>query len=161
MCNQMSPSTQVTGKATNQVPVCHYTFVVEPPKSVDLTNVSFDEFVAFHFDHDTDHSIPPESEKYDPWYFHVEVEFDAENVGAYYVQMFEQPEFLLTRFTKAQLEEGFWAIQGPNLNSSVSRIIEDSDLPLPIRAECIRSMRGYDRILGQEVSFGPNGEPAE
>ena len=95
--------------------------------------MSFDEFVAFLFDHDIDHDIPSESEKYDPWYFHVEVKFDANNIGAYYARMFEQPEFLLTRFTKAQLEEGFWAIQGPNLNCSFSRIIEDSTYPYPSR----------------------------
>jgi hypothetical protein len=124
---------------------------VEPPKSVDLTNVPFDEFVAFLFDHDIDHDMPPESEKYDPWYFQVEVEFDANNIGAYYVRMFGQPEFLLTRFTKAQLEAGFWAIQGPNLNCSVSRIIEDSDLPLSIREECIRSMADlFKRLFATE-----------
>jgi hypothetical protein len=71
--------------------------------------MAFDEFVAFLFDHDVDHGIPPESEKYDPWYFHADAEFDAKNIGAYYVRMFRQPEFLLKRFTKAQLEEGFWA----------------------------------------------------
>jgi hypothetical protein len=113
---------------------------VEPPKSVDLNNVSFDVFIAFLFDHEVDQSIPLESEKYDPWYFHVEVEFDAKNVSAHYVRMFRQPEFLLTLFTKAQLEEGFWAIQGPNLDCSVSQIVKNSDLPLPIREECIRSM---------------------
>ena len=124
---------------------------METPKSVDLSKVSFDEFVAFLFDHDVDHGIPPESEKYDPWYFHAEVEFDAENIGAYYARMFRQPEFLLKRFTKAQLEEGFWAIQGPNLNCSVSRIIEDSDLALSVREECIRSMADlFKRLFATE-----------
>jgi len=42
--------------------------------------------VAFLFDHEIDHDASPESEKYDPWYFHVEVEFDAERIGAYYGQ---------------------------------------------------------------------------
>jgi len=81
---------------------------MQQPTPVDVTDSSFDEFVSFLFDHDE----PPESEKYDPWYFNVEVEFDAKNIGAYYGRMFSQPEFLLRRFTKAQLEEGFWAIQG-------------------------------------------------
>jgi hypothetical protein len=56
------------------------------------------------------------------------------------MQLFQQPEVLLTRFTKPQLEEGFWAVQGPNLDCSASRIIDDSDLPLSVREECIRSM---------------------
>ena len=124
---------------------------MEPPKSIDLTNASFDEFVAFLFEPDIGHDIAPESEKYDPWYFHAEVGFDAKNIGAYYVRMFGQPEFLLTRFTRAQLEEGFWAIQGPNLNCSVSRIINDSDLPLFFREECIRSMADlFKRLFATE-----------
>lgn len=121
---------------------------MKPGKSVDLTNVSFDEFVVFLFDHDV---VPQEPGKYDPWYFHVEAEFDARKIVAYYVRMFGEPEFLLTRFTKAQLDEGFWAIQGPNLDCSVSRIIEDSDLPLSVREECIRSMADlFKRLFATE-----------
>jgi hypothetical protein len=113
--------------------------------------VSFDAFVAFLFDHDIDHKVPPGSERYDAWYFHVDVEFDAKNISAYCVQMFGHPEFLLSRFTKPQLEEGFWAIQGPNLDCSVSRLIEDSDLTLSVREECIRSMADlFKRLFARE-----------
>ena len=123
---------------------------MKPRTSDDLTIVSFDEFVVFLFDHDVD-DIPPEPGKYDPWYFQVEAEFNARKIVAYYVRMFGEPEFLLTRFTKAQLEEGFWAIQGPNLNCSVSRIIEDSDLPLSVREECVRSMADlFKRLFAAE-----------
>jgi hypothetical protein len=103
---------------------------------VDLTNSSFDDFIAFLFDR----NVSLESEGRDYWYWHLEVEFDAKKIGAYYVQLFTRPEFLLSRFTKPQLEEGFWAIQGPNLDCSVSRIIDDSDAPLSAREDCIRSM---------------------
>jgi hypothetical protein len=123
---------------------------VKPRKSLDLTNVSFDEFVVFLFDHNVD-DIPPEPGKYDPWYFHVEVEFDARKIVAYYVRMFGEPEFLLTRFTKAQLDEGFWAVQGPNLDCSVARIMEDLDLPLSVKEECIRSMADlFKRLFATE-----------
>src|SRR5258708_14285816 len=108
----------------------------QPTTKVDLTNSSFDDFVAFLFDRD----VSLESEGQDYWYWHVEVEYDAKKIGAYYVQLFRQPEFPLTRFTKLQLEEGFWAIQGPNLECSVFRIIGDTDIPLSVREECIRSM---------------------
>lgn len=109
---------------------------MEPLTRANLTNVSFDEFVAFLFDHE----IPSEEEKVDPWYWHAEVEFDPRKICGFYVRMFREPEFLLTAYSKTQLEEGFWAIQGPNLECSVARIIEDSDLPLPVREECIGSM---------------------
>lgn len=92
---------------------------------VDLTNSSFDDFIRFLFDRD----VSVESEGRDYWYWHVEVEFDAKTIGAYYLRLFTQPEFLLARFTNAQLEQGFWAIQGPNLDCSVYRFIEDSDVP--------------------------------
>jgi hypothetical protein len=120
---------------------------MEQPTHVDLTESSFDEFVSFLFER----SISPNPEKRDPWYWHVEVGFDTKMISAYYVQLFQQPEFLLTRFTKPQLEEGFWAVQGPNLDCSVSRIIDDSDVPLPVREESIRSMFDlFNRLFSKE-----------
>jgi hypothetical protein len=117
--------------------------MAKPKTEVDLTNTSFEDFVAFLFDRD----VSLESEGRDYWYWHVEVEFDARKIGEYYVQLFRQPEFLRERFTKPQLEEGFWAIHGPNLDCSVSRIIDDSEVPLSLREECIRSMADFFRRL--------------
>jgi hypothetical protein len=127
---------------------------MEPPTTVNLTKFSFEEFVSSLFDHEAppkSEKHDPESEKYDPWYFHVQVEFDAKTICGYYVRLFRQPEFLLSRFTKPQLEEGFWAIQGPNLDCSVSRIIDDSDQPLSIREECIGAMPDlFKRLFAAE-----------
>jgi hypothetical protein len=120
---------------------------MEHSSHIDLTQSSFDEFVSFLFDR----SIPPSPEKRDPWYWHVEVEYDAKKICAHYEQLFQQPEFLLPRFTKPQLEEGFWAVQGPNLGCSASRIIDDSDLPLSLREGCIRSMFDlFERLFSKE-----------
>jgi len=114
---------------------------------VVLANPSFDEFVTFLFDRD----VALETKGKDYWYWHVEVEFDAEVIAAYYIQLFRQPEFLLERFTKEQLEEAFWAIPSYNLDCSVIRIINDSDLPLSIREECIRSMAElFKRLFAAE-----------
>ena len=109
---------------------------MEQPVQVDLTNASFDEFISFLFDRD----VSSDSEKQDPWYWQVETTFAPEVICSYYVRLFQQPEFLSTRFSKAQLEEGFWAIQGANLNCSAYGIIHESDLPFSQRAGCIRSM---------------------
>jgi len=103
---------------------------------VDLTNVSFDEFITFLFDRE----VSSDAEKRDPWYWHVETTFDPAVICAYYMRLFQEPEFLSTRFSKAQLETGFWAIQGPNLNCSAYRIIQETDLPFSLREKCIRSM---------------------
>jgi hypothetical protein len=120
---------------------------MEQPSYIDLTKFSFDAFVSFLFDR----GAPPDSEHQDRWYYHVEVEFDPETICAYYVQLFRRPEFLLERFTKSQLDEGFWAIEGPNLNCSAYRLIHDSDLPLSAREECIRSMTDlFERLFSKE-----------
>jgi hypothetical protein len=106
---------------------------------VDLTNYSFDQFVTFLFAREIPETNP-EGEKRKPWYWNTEVTFSPDQICKYYTQLFQQPEIVLERFSKGQLEEGFWAIQGPNLDCSVHRILEDAELPFAVRAECIRSM---------------------
>ena len=53
----------------------------DPKTQVDL---SYHDFVAFLFDY----NLSLESEGKDHWYWHVEVEFDARKIAAYYVRMF-------------------------------------------------------------------------
>src|SRR6266849_5911231 len=113
-----------------------YTFSVEQPGLNDLTNISFDEFVPLIFER----AMPPEAEKVDLSFHYVEVELDAKKICAYYVRLFREPEFLLSRFTKQQLEGGFWAIMGHTHEWSAGNIIEYSDAPLSSRRECIVSM---------------------
>jgi hypothetical protein len=123
-----------------------YTRRMEQPVRVDITGYSFDEFVAFLFAREW----PAEnrgSEKREYWYCNLELTFDAEQVSRYYTHLFLQPEFLLNRFSKIQLEEGFWAIASANLECSAYRIIEDTSLPLAIRGDCIRSMYELFRRL--------------
>jgi hypothetical protein len=89
--------------------------VGQPKMPVDITSYSFDEFVSFLFAHD----VPNATEKYNPWYWHVEVTHDPQQTCQYYVQLFSRPEFLLQRFSRGQLEEGFWAIQSGTLDCAV------------------------------------------
>ena len=70
----------------------------------DLTNISFDEFVSLIFVRDMP---PPRRGRLDASFYDVGVEFDAPKMCASYVQLFHRPEFLVSRFTKQQLEEGF------------------------------------------------------
>lgn len=120
---------------------------MEQPSHIDLTGISFDDFVSFLFDR----GDPPDSEHRDRWYYHVEVAFDPETICGYYVQLFREPEFLLKRFTKSQLEEGFWAIEGPNLECSVYRLVQESDLPASAKEECILSMTVlFERLFAKE-----------
>src|SRR5438128_2658841 len=92
-------------------------------EQVDLTHYSFDEFISFLFAREVEVKTEnTDEEVHDHWFWHIEDTFIAETICTYYIQLFRQPEFLLHRFSKAQLEEGFWAIQGANLNCAVYRI---------------------------------------
>jgi hypothetical protein len=118
-------------------------------QEIDIRGFSFDEFVAFVFDRD----VSTESKGKDYWYWHVEVNFDAARIVGYYQKLFERPEFLLERFSRTQLEEGFWAVHGPNLDCAVSQIIDDDELLLSIRKACIRSMTELFRRLFAKDAF--------
>ena len=70
----------------------------------------------------------------------IEVEIDARKLCSYCAQLFERPQFLLSRFTKQELEEGFWQIMGYTHGWSLGDLMEYSDAPLSSRKECIESM---------------------
>ncbi len=116
---------------------------MEEREQFDVSEYSFEEFVSFIFAHEAS----PDWNKQPPWYFSLEVIYDPQKICAYYVQLFRQPSFLLERFSKAQLEEGFWAIHGGALDCAVSRVIWDTDVPFAAREECVRSMTDLFRLL--------------
>ena len=128
---------------------------------IDLTDSSFEEFVDFLFSRET----PSEGEslaalaergetrKWKPWYWHTKVVFDPLSVRDHYVRLFRDPLFLLDRFTKAQLEQGFWAAQGPNLDCSAAKLVWNKDIPLPLRAEFVGSMVPLFELLFAKESL--------
>ena len=117
---------------------------MEQPESRDLTNISFDDFVSLIFN-------AAEQIKPDRPLSGMEVEIDAKRLCAYYVQLFQKPEFLLSRFTKQELEECFWEIMGYTHDWSIGDLIEYSDAPLSSRKECIESMAVlFERLFASE-----------
>jgi hypothetical protein len=82
-----------------------YTFQVKA-QSIDISECSFDEFVDFLFDREDS----PATAKRNPWYCNIEVAYTPDLICGDYVRLFRQPHFLLEKFSKQQLEEGFWAI---------------------------------------------------
>jgi hypothetical protein len=114
---------------------------MEQPQSRDLSSISFDDFVSLIFN-------PAEQVKPDAPLSGIEAEIDAKKLCAYYVQLFQKPEFLLSRFTKQELEEGFWEIIGYTHDWSLGDLIEYSDAPLSSRKDCIESMAVlYERLF--------------
>lgn len=114
----------------------------------DLLGAPFEEFVDFLFDHDV---VPvPESVSGDPepWYWTAEVLFDPIDVVSYYIALFYEPNFLLDKYSHAQIEQGFWAIQSCNIECSVAEIIWHKHIPFVMRANCVRSMFSlYERLF--------------
>lgn len=119
---------------------------------IDITQHSFDQFIDFMFDHE----VPAEPNREatgrtkanEPWYWEqIELVYDPAKVCGYYVRLFREPGFLLQRFSKPQLEQGFWALQGPNLDCSLGNLLWLPDLSFAAREECVRSMFDLFRLL--------------
>jgi len=111
----------------------------------DIRGASFDDFVTFVFAHD----VAPAPEN--PWYRHAEVNYDPRRVVSYYIQLFSAPRFLLSRFSMAELEQGFWAILGGILGCSVRDVIWNRMVPFEIRENCVRSMAAlYAQLFVEE-----------
>ena len=102
----------------------------------DITGYSFEEFVAFVFQHE----VKTDARPLDSWHLHIEVDFDPLKVSEYYLRLFREPEFLREAYTVPQLEEGFWAIQSCAVEWSVQRLLENLDLPFSVKEACVRSM---------------------
>ena len=116
--------------------------------TVDLRTYSFEEFVAFLFDHEApvgEMSFSAlaergETSKWNPWYRHIDTLFDPQQLCSYYLQLFRNSRFLLNRFSRDQLEQGFWLLMGRSPDCSAGCIIWNLDLPFANRAECVAAM---------------------
>ena len=108
----------------------------------DIRGYSFDQFVDFIFDHGGAGDSTNGARRKDPWYYNSEVQCSSETVIDFYMRLFKQPEFLFARFSREQLEQGFWAIPGASLECSLGEVIWDKGVDFEKRADCVRSM--YD-----------------
>ena len=117
-------------------------------QQVDLRGSTFDGFVDFLFAR----GVPSEEEsfaalaakgetdKWNPWYWQTEAIAEPARLCEFYTRMFLQPGFLAERFSKDQLEQGFWAIQCSPLDCSAYNTIWSQEVPFSAREECVRSM---------------------
>jgi hypothetical protein len=111
--------------------------MAQAPERYDLTGYSFEEFVAFVFEHEVADGAAYE----EPWYFwpKIEIEFDPGEVCRHYVRLFGEPEFLRDAYSAPQLEQGFWAILC-GFDCSISDLLGRQELPFSATEQCIRSM---------------------
>lgn len=106
----------------------------------DLIGATFEEFVAFLFDHEVIPIPKYGKEKSEPWYWSAEVSFEPVRVACDYIRLFSAPELCLSNFSTKQLEQGFWAIQSPAINWAVTELIWNEQVPFVLRVQCVRSM---------------------
>ncbi len=116
----------------------------------DITDFTYDQFVDFLFSHEV---IPRPAglESSGPWYWNAIVKFNSEKTADFYIRLFLEPAFLLDKYSKSQLEQGFWAIQSGNLECSISEVIWDVKIPLETREKCVRAMFSlYQKLFSIE-----------
>src|SRR6266536_960251 len=114
----------------------------------DITNASYEEFIAFLFDHVP---VPKGSAGPPFWYWGAHVTFDPQRVASLYIRLFTEPAALLEQYTRPQLEQGFCAIQSRNLECSIAGVIWDHAIPVEIRERCLRSMfHLFERLFAHD-----------
>lgn len=120
----------------------------------DIRRFSFDQFVDFVFDHETTPEISENGKRTKPWYYDAEVEFVESEVIAHYKQLFSEPAFLLDKFSREMLEQGFWAIMSGPLDCAVAEVIWDSSVEFESRKACVRSMfHLYEKFYAKDFLF--------
>jgi hypothetical protein len=86
----------------------------------DLSNTSFDEFVRFWFDRSIDpRAMGPPRDPDFAWYANIEIRCEPRQYAESFIRLFNAPEFLLDRYSKDQLEEGFWAMVSPMVEGGI------------------------------------------
>lgn len=104
------------------------------PATLDPGRLSFDEFVAFFFDH-------PESEQF--WYADARYALsDFVTCGPavldHLTRLFSDFGAATDQYSPAQISHGWWAIFSPSF--ALTEALWDNGIPLENRAACIRSM---------------------
>ena len=104
------------------------------PAARDPGSLSFDQWVAFFFDH-------PESEQFwyaDARYALAEVSFSGPQLLDHLVRLFSDFGAAVDPYSIPQISHAIWAIFSPSF--SLSDALWDTSFSLPKRIECIRAM---------------------
>jgi hypothetical protein len=104
---------------------------------IDLYDASFDAFLSAVFDH----PAPAEGEDANKWYWDSDAEFvvDPARQVAHLTRLFQESAALGKRFSRAQLEQGFWLIAGAASEYFVEHLW-NSAVPWQERAACVEAM---------------------
>lgn len=110
----------------------------------DISDATFDELVAFYFDR-PDMNYGSQG----AWYYDAEVLYDANKNANFFIALFREPRFLLDKFRREQIDQGFWAITSYAFEGNLLDLLfEDDDVPMALRDEMIRSVYDlYEKLI--------------
>ena len=114
----------------------------------DLRHITFEQFLTFVFEHE----VADRRKKEEPWYFqnNIWIDYEKEHVAKLFIELFHESNKLLTLFSRDKLEQGFWAVMGPNLECSAYQLVHDRDIDIRLREQLICSMYFlYEKLLSK------------
>jgi hypothetical protein len=123
--------------------------------TIDVRRASRKAFEDFVFDHEVHGVGSP-----DVWYHQLDLEilYDPANNARRLIEMFEGARSLLDKYTRAQLEQGCWALFGAGFDGNLEVLIWDSELPIDTKEALIHAMYIMYRDL---FAADPLGEACE
>lgn len=102
--------------------------------AIDITDLTFDEWVEFVFDHPV---TDPAWHWSDEWEHYAS---DGVKLLRYLIRLFREPSFLFEKYSPAQLEQGFWFISGLLCLARFMGLPWQKNLPWKLRRDLIESM---------------------
>jgi hypothetical protein len=111
---------------------------------MELTNLSFDDWIRYVFDHPVDHLMPE-------WYWDMnrdswdELQSPATTVE-YMTRLFENPLDVLALYSDAQINQGLWFMLN-NACSSHMFALASNAVPIANRLRCVHSMQTLYSVL--------------
>ena len=111
-------------------------------KKLDLSSMSFNEFVAFFFDREVVRLDPPNdffvADFLQIGHYNASIPSTPETIVEYMTQLFSKFGQIAPNYSLPQLNQGIWNLLGENLG--LYAILWDSSVSLVKRLDCIRSM---------------------
>jgi hypothetical protein len=109
------------------------------------TEMGFDEWVKFIFDHPVDTDIASSWDKsdqlielWDDWFFGEKTNPELQLQHA--IKLFQDSAFLLTAYTPEQINQGLWFLLGRRSGFCLQDLLWNTELSWPLREQCVLAM---------------------
>ena len=119
---------------------------------INLNRYSFEQWVVFVFDHPAAEWQPPKAgvPRERKWYYEDKWEHwgSPKHLLPYITRLFRRPDFLLEKYSTAQLRQGFWYLSGAG---RCNDWVWDTKVAWRLRQKCILAMVSlFERLFIKE-----------